>query len=137
QYHIRREEVKVTALDLLNTNVPGGITEAGVRSNCMALLHYCANWVGGLGCVPVDFMMEDAATAEISRCQLWSWVYHGSSTVEGKKITTTYVDKILDEETAKCKKTGLDSKRVDLSARYLKEQIRQKAVSDFLTSDLT
>lgn len=56
QYHIRREEVNVTALDLLNTNVPGGITEVGVRSNCMALLHYCANWVGGLGCVPVDFV---------------------------------------------------------------------------------
>lgn len=46
----------VTALDLLNTNVPGGITEEGIRSNCMALLHYCANWVGGLGCVPVNFV---------------------------------------------------------------------------------
>jgi malate synthase len=54
QYHVRREEVHVTALDLLNTNVPGGITEAGIRDNCGALLHYCANWVGGLGCVPVN-----------------------------------------------------------------------------------
>lgn len=53
QYHIRREDVNVTALDLLNTNVPGGISEDGIRGNCMALLHYCANWVGGLGCVPV------------------------------------------------------------------------------------
>lgn len=62
QYHIRREEVNVTALDLLNTNIPGGITEHGVRDNCSALLHYCANWIGGLGCVPVNNMMEDAAT---------------------------------------------------------------------------
>lgn len=54
QYHIRREEVNVTAADLLNTNVPGGITEEGVRDNCSALLHYCANWIGGLGCVPVN-----------------------------------------------------------------------------------
>lgn len=56
QYHIRREEVNVTALDLLNTNVPGSITEEGIRSNCSALLHYCANWVGGLGCVPVNYV---------------------------------------------------------------------------------
>jgi len=62
QYHIRREDVNVTALDLLNTNIPGGITEHGVRDNCSALLHYCANWIGGLGCVPVNNMMEDAAT---------------------------------------------------------------------------
>ncbi|GJN93134.1 hypothetical protein Rhopal_006180-T1 [Rhodotorula paludigena] len=136
QYHVRREDVRVTALDLLNTNVPGGISEDGVRGNCMALLHYCANWVGGLGCVPVANLMEDAATAEISRSQLWHWVRHGASTVDGKKITTAYVDKILDEETQKTKQTGLDAKRVDLCARYLKSQIRAATLSDFLTTDL-
>lgn len=83
-------------------------------------------------------MMEDAATAEISRCQLWSWVYHKSKTADGKTITTSLVDRILDEETAKVKKdAGLDPKRVELSARYLKEQIRAKAPTEFLTSDLT
>ncbi|KAM0790986.1 Malate synthase, glyoxysomal [Microbotryomycetes sp. NB124-2] len=137
QYFKRREDVHVTALDLLNTNVPGQITEAGIRSNCMALLHYCANWIGGLGCVPVDHMMEDAATAEISRTQLWSWVYHGATTAEGKQITTSLVDKILDEETEKTKKTGLNARRVDIAARYLKEQIRAKVPTEFLTSDLT
>lgn len=80
--------------------------------------------------------MEDAATAEISRSQLWHWAYHGASTVDGTKITAAYIDKILNEETIECKKTGLDAKRVDLSARYLKDQIRAKALSDFLTSDL-
>ncbi|GAA5921118.1 hypothetical protein JCM1841_002425 [Sporobolomyces salmonicolor] len=137
QYHIRREDVNVTALDLLNTNIPGGISEDGIRSNCMALLHYCANWVGGLGCVPVANLMEDAATAEISRSQLWHWVKHSASTQDGHKITVGYVDKILDEETAKTKKSGLDEKRVDLCARYLKEQIRADKLSDFLTTDLT
>lgn len=136
QYHVRREEVNVTALDLLNTNVPGGISEDGVRANCMALLHYCANWVGGLGCVPVNNLMEDAATAEISRSQLWHWVKHGASTTEGQKITVGFVDKILDEETQKTKKGGLDAKRVDLCARYLKDQIRAPLLSDFLTTDL-
>ncbi|SCV69456.1 BQ2448_2476 [Microbotryum intermedium] len=137
QYHVRREEVTVTALDLLNTNVPGTISEEGVRSNCSALLHYCANWIGGLGCVPVANMMEDAATAEISRSQLWHWNYHGASTGDGQKITTNYIDRILDEETKKVKATGLDARRVDISARYLKEQIRAKYLSDFLTSDLS
>lgn len=137
QYHVRREEVHVTALDLLNTNVPGRITEGGIRSNCMALLHYCANWVGGLGCVPVNYMMEDAATAEISRCQLWHWVYHGATTDKGKKVTPEYIDKILAEEQDKAKKTGLKPERVDLSARYLQEQYRAKTLTEFLTSDLT
>lgn len=54
QYHIRREEVNVTALDLLNTNVPGKITEGGIRENASAALSYVANWVGGLGCVPIN-----------------------------------------------------------------------------------
>jgi len=103
----------------------------------MALLHYCANWVGGLGCVPVANLMEDAATAEISRSQLWHWVKHGASTQDGHKITVALVDKILDEETLKTKKSGLDAKRVDLCARYLKEQIRADKLSDFLTTDLT
>ncbi|KAL8292757.1 hypothetical protein RQP46_001369 [Phenoliferia psychrophenolica] len=137
QYHIRREDVNVTALDLLNTNVPGGITEAGVRDNCSALLHYCANWIGGLGCVPVNNMMEDAATAEISRVQLWHWCHHGASTTDGTKITIPYVDQILSEEIVHVKKTGLDAKRVDISAAYLRDQIRNKALSDFLTTDLT
>lgn len=74
QYHIRREDVHVSALDLLNTNVPGRITEAGIRSNLSALLVYVGNWVGGLGCVPVNYMMEDAATAEIARVQIWHWM---------------------------------------------------------------
>lgn len=56
QYHIRREEVRVTALDLLNTNVPGKITEAGARANVSALLAYCANWVSGNGCVPINYL---------------------------------------------------------------------------------
>jgi malate synthase len=82
-------------------------------------------------------MMEDAATAEISRTQLWHWAFHGASTDKGTKITIGYIDKILDEELEKAKKTGLDARRLDISARYLKDQIRSKQVSDFLTTDLS
>jgi malate synthase len=54
QYHIRREEVNVTALDLLNTNVPGRITEQGIHDNVSAALQYVGNWIGGVGCVPIN-----------------------------------------------------------------------------------
>lgn len=57
QYHIRREEVSVTALDLLNTNVPGKITEGGIRGNASAALAYVASWLGGVGCVPIANLM--------------------------------------------------------------------------------
>ena len=134
QYHVRREEVNVTALDLLNTNVAGAITEKGVRSNVSAMLGYCANWAAGVGCVPINYMMEDAATAEISRLGLWSWVYHGSSTKEGSKITPQYIDQIAEEEAAKL--TKLPQKTVELAKRYLQDQMRQNAPSEFLTTDL-
>ncbi|WFD42932.1 malate synthase [Malassezia psittaci] len=134
QYYVRRPEVSVSALDLLNPNVTGKITEKGARANVSALLAYCANWVHGLGCVPINFLMEDAATAEISRISLWQWVFHGASTVDGKKITPQYIDELLDAEAKKLDK--LDPKAVDLSRRYLSQQVRAKKPSEFLTTDL-
>lgn len=79
--------------------------------------------------------MEDAATAEISRLLLWQWVYHGASTTDGKKITPAYVDELLASEAAKLPK--LNPRNVDLARRYLSDQVRQKAPSEFLTSDLS
>lgn len=135
QYHVRREEVRVSALDLLNPNVDGQITEAGARANVSALLAYCANWVRGNGCVPINHLMEDAATAEISRISLWQWVFHGSKTVEGKPVTPQFIDQIIASEAAKL--TSLDPNAVDLSRRYLSQQVRAKEPSEFLTADLT
>lgn len=134
QYHVRREEVRVSALDLLNPNVAGKITDGGARANVSALLAYCANWVRGLGCVPINNLMEDAATAEISRIELWQWVYHGASTAEGQKVTPSYIDKLLNEEANKL--TKLDPKAVDLAKRYLSQQVRASEPSEFLTLDL-
>ena len=135
QYHVRRDEVRVSALDLLNPNVDGQITEAGARANVSALLAYCANWVRGNGCVPINHLMEDAATAEISRISLWQWVFHGSKTVEGKPVTPQFIDQIIASEAAKL--TSLDPNAVDLSRRYLSQQVRAKEPSEFLTTDLT
>lgn len=139
QYYIRREEVNVTALDLLNTNVPGSITEVGIRDNASAALQYCANWASGIGCVPISNLMEDAATAEIARIQLWNWVRHGASTDQGRKITAEFIDQVLEDEAEKAKKTtakNLDPKKVDLAKRYLSQQVHAPAPDDFLTSAL-
>jgi len=135
QYHIRREEVQVTALDLLNTNVPGQITEGGIRSNLSAMLVYVANWVGGLGCVPVNYMMEDAATAEIARVQIWHWIKHAAKTDKGTTITAEYIDKILNEEAEKVKK-GLNANELETARKYMSAQAHSSQLTDFLTSDL-
>ena len=77
-----REDVRVGAADLL-APVAGTITEGGVRTNIRVALQYLAAWLGGNGCVPIDNLMEDAATAEISRAQLWQWIRHPQARIEG------------------------------------------------------
>jgi malate synthase len=82
-----REEVRVTAKQLLDVRVPGGvITEAGLRSNVHVALQYLDNWLQGTGAVAIANLMEDAATAEISRAQLWQWVRHRCQTSDGRVI---------------------------------------------------
>ena len=66
QFHVRREEVQITAKDLLNTKFPGTITEEGIRKNLNIGLGYMEGWLRSVGCVPINYLMEDAATAEIS-----------------------------------------------------------------------
>jgi malate synthase len=95
-----REDVNVTASDLLA--VPAGeITEAGLRSNVDVSIRYMAAWLGGNGCVPIHNLMEDAATAEISRAQLWQWVHHGSVLADGRKVTLELVRQVTAEELGK------------------------------------
>ena len=92
-----REDVKVSAADLVA--VPTGtITEAGVRNSISVAIQYTAQWLNGNGCVPLFNLMEDAATAEISRSQLWQWVHHGASTVEGHPIIEELVASWADQE---------------------------------------
>jgi len=95
-----REDVAVTASDLLA--VPAGdITEAGLRNNVDVSIRYMAAWLGGNGCVPIHNLMEDAATAEISRAQLWQWVHHRSVLADGRPVTLALVREITREELGK------------------------------------
>ncbi|KAF8512419.1 malate synthase [Gautieria morchelliformis] len=138
QYHVRRDEVKVTAADLLDTKVKGQITEDGVKSNLSAALAYCAAWIAGNGCIPLNYLMEDAATAEIARLQLWQWVHYNCSLDSGHPITASYIDSLVKQLSPHVKTIvpGLQSDHVHIAGEYLKAQIRKDWASDFLTTDL-
>lgn len=99
----KREDVQVTAEDLVK--VPGGtITEEGLRLNISVGIQYIASWFRGNGAAPINNLMEDAATAEISRSQVWQWIRHPKGKLEdGRKITVEMVTSIVDEELEKIK----------------------------------
>jgi malate synthase len=91
-----REDVRVTAQHLLATPA-GEITADGLRTNLSVALQYLAGWLGGMGCVPINDLMEDAATAEISRAQVWQWLHHGARLQDGRPVTAAMVQQIIAE----------------------------------------
>ncbi len=123
-----------TAADLLE--VPTGeITEAGLRQNVAVGLGYVEAWLRGIGCVPLFNLMEDAATAEISRAQLWQWVHHNASLQDGRKVTAVLCDQFIDEELAKVKPV-VDAERYtayEHAAVLMRDLIRSDRFIDFLT----
>ena len=94
----KRDDVTVTAEDLVEV-LKGTITENGLRVNCSVGVQYIASWLRGNGAAPINHLMEDAATAEISRTQVWQWIRHPEGKLEdGRKITADLVDQVLEEE---------------------------------------
>jgi malate synthase len=101
----KRQDVHVSAADLVA--VPAGtITEAGLRQNINVGIGYIESWLRGLGCVPLYNLMEDAATAEISRSQVWQWIRHGAKLDDGRSIDLKLCRAILDEELGKLRKAA-------------------------------
>jgi malate synthase len=97
-----RDDVQVTAAQLLDVAAtPGGITEPGLRNNISVGLQYLASWLAGQGAVAIFNLMEDAATAEISRSQVWQWLHNDIRLAEGQKVTSELVQQIIGEELAK------------------------------------
>ena len=97
----QRPEVEVSAADLLAVDqTPGGVTLAGLRGNINVALQYLAAWMGGNGAVAIHNLMEDAATAEISRSQIWQWLHNGVTLDDGPEVTAELVTQIIDEELA-------------------------------------
>ena len=98
----KREDVQITAADILKFGPEGPITEQGLRTNISVGVQYLESWLRGNGCVPIFNLMEDAATAEISRAQVWQWIRHPRGLLsDGRKVTKELFRSLLKEELAK------------------------------------
>jgi malate synthase len=102
QYAKQRPDVNVAAKDLLDFRPETPITEAGLRNNIQVGIQYIGAWLGGNGCVPIFNLMEDAATAEISRSQVWQWMRSPKGKLDdGRKVTRELFHELLEDELAK------------------------------------
>jgi malate synthase len=132
-----REDVSVTAADLLSiSKTPGGITEAGLRNNISVGLQYLANWLAGNGAVAIFNLMEDAATAEISRSQVWQWMHNDVSLAEGPLITRELVERLIGEELAAIREQygdAFDEAKFDEATALFTAVALADDYADFLT----
>jgi malate synthase len=132
-----REDVSVTAADLLSIDkTPGGITEAGLRNNISVGLQYLANWLAGNGAVAIFNLMEDAATAEISRSQVWQWLHNDISLAECPLITRDLVERLIGEELATIREQhgdAFDAARYDEATTLFTAVALADDYADFLT----
>ena len=138
QVHRKRNDVAVTARDLLDFQPEKPITEAGLRNNISVGIQYLGAWLAGNGCVPVFNLMEDAATAEISRSQIWQWIRSPKGVLEdGRKVTRELVRKLLPEELARVRALlgaeGWAAGRYDDAARLFDRLVGSDEYDEFLT----
>ncbi|OLC15227.1 MAG: hypothetical protein AUH32_03850 [Actinobacteria bacterium 13_1_40CM_66_12] len=97
----QRPDVHVTAGELIDVRVPGGtITEGGLRLDVSVGIQYIESWMRGVGAAAINNLMEDVATAEISRSQVWQWCRHAARLAEGASVTADLVREIADDEMA-------------------------------------
>ena len=129
QLSVRRDDVHVTPRDLL-TVPEGEITEAGLRTNVDIGIQYLESWLRGVGCVPIYNLMEDAATAEISRSQVWQWVRHGARLTNGGTVTRDLVESIIAQEMDERHLTG---GKFDLAAELFGQLMTGAEFPEFLT----
>jgi malate synthase len=130
----QREDVRVTGRELLDAQVPGGrITEAGVRGDVSVALQYLEAWLRGSGAVAINNMMEDTATAEIARAQLWQWIRHGVRTEEGEPVTLERVRTMLREELARLEGEAAEETRLADAAQVLENLVAAPEFPEFLT----
>jgi malate synthase len=136
QLNVARDEVRITAADLLQ--VPSGqITEHGLRNCIRVAVQYIESWLRGNGCVPLYNLMEDAATAEICRAQLWQWIRHGARTDDGRLITAARFDRLLMDELDRIHREVGPARLLGgvfpTAARLFAEMIKQDTFDEFLT----
>ena len=133
-----RDDVHVTPAELLAvSSVPGQVTEAGLRSNTDVALRYLAAWLGGNGAVGIHNLMEDAATAEISRSQVWQWVHNGTTLETGQPITAelvrTIATEVLAAVAAEIGRSAYAASQFELARRVFEQVALADDFVDFLT----
>ena len=133
----KREDVAVTSADLLR--VPeGGISMQGLETNVAAAIRYTEEWISGLGCVPLNNLMEDAATAEISRAQIWQWIHHPRGAIaDGTNIDQAMFQRVLNEELARIRDEVGDAHFEKRKYSQAAEVLERVVTSDELPSFLT
>jgi malate synthase len=138
QLERQRDDVQVSAAELLDLpSTPGKVTEAGLRTDVNVGFQYVSFWLGGRGAAAINSMMEDAATAEISRSQIWQWVHHQAELEDGRTVTPGLVRQILDEETAKIREAVGEETWAEGHPDETREIFERMALSDELTEFLT
>src|SRR6266487_744861 len=133
----QRDDVHVTAEDLLAVSkTPGTITEAGLRNNISVALQYLASWLGGNGAVGIFNLMEDAATAEISRSQTWQWIHNDVALDDGVVVKRDLVERLIDEELSKIRAVSgesFDAERYGQAVALFTEVALADTFAEFLT----
>ncbi len=128
-----REEVAVTADDLLDVRVPGGeITWEGLRTNVDVGIRYLASWLGGVGAAAIHNLMEDAATAEICRSQVWQWLHHGVRLADGRRVDRALVEATVEEQVAAIRAEG-DPASLDAARELFLQVATAEPFVEFLT----
>ncbi|MGH3347734.1 MAG: malate synthase A [Nocardioides sp.] len=134
QRHRTRDDVDVSAAELLDlSGVPGEVTEQGLRTNVRVGISYLEAWLRGIGAVGIDNLMEDAATAEISRSQVWQWLHHRTPLADGRPVTRDLVEQVLDEEHKKLTAGGDPDRRWDDARALFAQMALSETYEDFLT----
>ena len=132
----QREDVVVTAADLL-ARPSGTITDSGIRTNISVGIQYLEAWLGGVGCVPLYNLMEDAATAEISRTQIWQWLHRGGVLAGGRPVTPEHYDMLLGEVIARIQGEVGEERYANghfrVAAHLFSEMVKSPVLDDFLT----
>jgi malate synthase len=132
-----RDDVHVTAAQLLDVaSTPGAITEAGLRNNVSVGLQYLASWLAGQGAVAIFNLMEDAATAEISRSQVWQWLHNDISLADGPRVTRDLVERVISEELGKIQSAygaAYDAAKFAEATGLFKDVALADDYADFLT----
>jgi malate synthase len=133
----KREDVSVTAADLLKFEPEAPITEKGLRLNINVAIQYVGAWLAGQGAVPIFNLMEDAATAEISRTQVWQWLRHGAKLRDGRAVTPDLIRETIATQLGHIRSSvggrRYDAGQFPLAAKLFEEMMLSGRCADFLT----